>query len=43
MKARHLGSNSKKNSAKDLNKFEARFAKGKYKMKYKVYLRLQKC
>ena len=37
MKVIYLGSSEKKNSGKDLNKIEARFAKGKQKIK------VQKC
>ena len=32
MKVLHLGKNKKKNSEKDLNEIEARFAEGMYKM-----------
>ena len=42
MKVLYLESNEKKNSGKDLNKTEARFAKGKQKMN-NLKLKLQKC
>ena len=42
MKVLYLGSNEKKNSGKDLNKIEARFAEGKQKMN-SLKIKLQKC
>ena len=42
MKALYLGSNEKKNSGKELNKIEARFAEGNQKMNF-LKLKLQKC
>ena len=41
MKVPFLESNEKKNSAKDLNKMEARFAEGKQKMNsFKIKLQI---
>ena len=42
MKILYLVSNEKKNSGKDLNKTETRFAKGKQKMN-SLKIKLQKC
>ena len=42
MKILYLGSNGKKNSGKELNKTEVRFAEGKEKM-WSLKLNLQKC
>ena len=42
MKVLHLGSNGKRNSEKDLNNIEARFAEEKQKMD-SLKIKLQKC
>ena len=42
MKVRHLWSNGKKNSGKDLNKIETSFAKGKSK-RIILKIKLEKC
>ena len=42
MKILNIGSNEKKNSGKDLNNIEARFAEGKQKLN-NLKIKLQKC
>ena len=42
MKVLYLGGNEKKNSGKDVNKIEERFAEGKQKMN-SLKIKVQKC